>query len=836
MGSFFKSEEMCLVQLFFQTESAHYCISELGNLGLVQFKDLNPDMSAFQRRFVAEVRKCEEMERILKLLETEMAMSDIAIADGTDTERVPCPRDVFELESTFEKLEQELKEINSNCETMKRNFTELKEIHYLLQMAEDFFEQAECQLSASDLPSEDSITLTTTTTSTTTTSSSRPSCMVSRTSSSASTSGPLKLGFVTGVIRQERFLSFERILWRLFHGNFILRHAEIQTLEEGDSMEKSVKKVVFIIFIQGDRVRRKIRKICEGFHASIYPCPNSAAARKDMRINVATRISDLKMILKKTEEYRLNVLTAAAGHICEWSAKVRKMKAIYYTLNLCNIDITQKLIVAEIWCPVADLGTVQSALMRTSDHSGGSLSPVMNRIPTNQTPPTFNRTNAFTVAFQNIIDAYGVADYQEINPAPYTIVTFPFLFAVMFGDCGHGLVMSLLAAWIIYHEKHFCLLKSELVDMLVGGRYIVLLMGLFSIYTGLIYNDCFSKSLNVFGSSWSVRAMFQPRGPWTNETLHGSSHLQLDPAVSGVFSGSPYAFGIDPIWNIASNKLTFLNSYKMKMSVIIGVIHMLFGVILSLINYYNFRNFQNIVLQFVPEVVFMLSLFGYLVTLILYKWCVALRSDVAPSILLLFINMMLFTYEDDDGDAMLFSCQKPVQIFLVLVALLMVPWLLLAKPLLIYRHHTQQVYGNKQHHSGDPATHMKHKDDKMTLSDVFVYQAIHTIEFCLGCISNTASYLRLWALSLAHAELSEVLWKMVLRVALGVTPGKGSMLVAVMFAAFSSLTVAILLVMEGLSAFLHALRLHWVEFQNKFYKGSGYKFTPLSFDSLIRAH
>ncbi|XP_055995338.1 V-type proton ATPase 116 kDa subunit a 1-like isoform X4 [Ostrea edulis] len=817
MGSLFRSEEMTLCQLFLQSEAAYACVSELGELGLVQFRDLNPDVNAFQRKFVNEVRRCDEMERKLRFLEKEIKKDGIPMLDTGDNPEAPVPREMIDLEATFEKLENEMKEVNGNTEALKRNYLELTELKHILRKTQTFFEEAMHDPSLTEenfgLLGEES----------------------------HRSGQALRLGFVAGVIVREKIPAFERMLWRVCRGNVFLRQAEIESPLEDPVTGDQVNKSVFIIFFQGEQLKSRVKKICEGFRATLYPCPETPAERREMAIGVMTRIEDLNTVLGQTQDHRHRVLVAAARNIKIWFIKVRKIKAIYYTLNMLNLDVTQKCLIAECWCPVQDLDRIQQALRGGTERSGSSVPSILNRMKTKEIPPTYNRNNKLTQGFQNIIDAYGISTYQEVNPAPWAIISFPFLFAVMFGDFGHGFIMFLIALFLVTREKQLQAQKinNEIFDMFFGGRYIILLMGIFSMYTGLIYNDIFSKSFKLFDSSWAPHDPLTSE-PYTADTLRGSTSLQLDPNVSYP-KGGPYPFGLDPVWSLASNKITALNSLKMKISVIFGVSQMFLGVALSIVNHRFFNRKINIYCDFIPQVIFLSAIFGYLIIEIIIKWIVFSFRNVgeAPNLLIGLIQMFLF---QSDKKNLWYTGQTSLQTFLVVLAAICIPWMWLIKPFYLRHQHRHGQFKHQplsvnsgdiigQDYQGEGEIDVA-VEEEFDFGELFTHQSIHTIEYCLGCISHTASYLRLWALSLAHAQLSEVLWTMVMRIALQMDGIVGAFVLAGVFAFWACATVIVLILMEGLSAFLHTLRLHWVEFNSKFYEGQGYKFHPFSFEDL----
>merc|ERR1739848_139627 len=117
--------------------------------------------------------------------------------------------------------------------------------------------------------------------------------------------------------------------------------------------------------------------------------------------------------------------------------------------------------------------------------------------------------------------------------------------------------------------------------------------------------------------------------------------------------------------------------------------------------------------------------------------------------------------------------------------------------------------------------------------EVVIHQVIETIEYVLGTVSHTASYLRIWALSLAHQQLSAVFFEKTLSNGLSHSFPQNGILLFVLMVPWFGITVAVLLGMDVLECFLHTLRLHWVEFQSKFYEHEGTWFSPYDIRQMI---
>lgn len=137
-----------------------------------------------------------------------------------------------------------------------------------------------------------------------------------------------------------------------------------------------------MVFYQGEQLEARARKICEGFDATLYPCPNNAVQRRELAIGVETRLEDLRRVLDRTTEHRRLALGKIARELRSWTVKVKKIKGIYHQLNKFNFDNARKCLLAECWCPTDRFGDIREALRLGSERSGSSVPPILNPIAT----------------------------------------------------------------------------------------------------------------------------------------------------------------------------------------------------------------------------------------------------------------------------------------------------------------------------------------------------------------------------------------------------------------------------------------------------------------------
>lgn len=618
-----------------------------------------------------------------------------------------------------------------------------------------------------------------------------------------------ELNFISGIIRAEDDMRMKRMIFRASRGRALPTFFDL-TVEDKLTHQK-IEKKIFTIFVQGGAqnfLANKIIQICDIFGASRFTIPKREDLQNEIN-NIQQEIYEKKEYLKTVEtsikEFFKDKIgeNELPGKYDMYKLYFLQEKLLFSNLNKCKLH--KDLLDGEVWIPEEKLELVQEAINKISSKNPNKLTAVLSDFDELEStkPPTYLKVNDFTMPFQMIVSEYGVPRYREVNPGLFTIITFPFMFGVMFGDIGHGSLILILSIWL-------CLKKDEILKtmpdfkMLVKTRYFFLMCGFFAFFNGWIYDDFFATPLGIFGTCY--------------ENKMGDDGKMIAERKGDCV----YPIGLDPKWYAATNELAFLNSFKMKMSVIIGVLQMILGLFLKGMNGIYFADYIDFFFEFIPQLIFMCLLFGYMCLMIYIKWGTDWSDDTskAPSIisqlLLIFLNMgstgpdnfktPLFHRED-------YHFQETFQFNALIISVICIPVMLLVKPTVDYFKLPKD-------------DGIENKGNQVTITDLAVNQIIETIEYVLGTVSHTASYLRLWALSLAHAQLAKVFFEITL---LGFIQSGSIFGMIGGFFLLANITIGVLMGMDLLECSLHTLRLHWVEFQSKFYKADGYPFTPYSF-------
>jgi V-type H+-transporting ATPase subunit a len=434
-----------------------------------------------------------------------------------------------------------------------------------------------------------------------------------------------KLSFVylAGLIDTDSAFSFERLLFRRTRGNVVVVLNDIDAAIENTDKSTLEKKLFILIFRESEFVKRSVISVCKAFGSEVHDVSGDIVEKEE---NLYVQVKDLKALYNATTaqiELRLGELVEynkelKASPLAIYSWLFEKEKALFKHLNMFYAD--KNWFRALCWCPSRRKAEVDGKIEELIKNKVQctNLHEVKNH---ELTPPTHFHSNEFLKSFQDIPFTYGIPSYQEANPTVFTSISFPFLFGIMFGDLAHGLILLSLSTYLCLRKDHLIKSKSVLASVL-NSRYLFLMMGVFSSFCGLLYNDFAAVPLNFISSCFDVPV---------DDELRRSDRSCV------------YPISFDPIWYASSNELAFLNSFKMKFSVIVGISHMLIGVVIKGINTVYFKNSMEFYHEFLPQLILLAGFFGYMIIMIIIKWLTdwELRGQDAPSIITLLIGIPL---------------------------------------------------------------------------------------------------------------------------------------------------------------------------------------------------
>lgn len=366
--------------------------------------------------------------------------------------------------------------------------------------------------------------------------------------------------------------------------------------------------VLLLFYGEAAQIGRKLEAAVRTFDVFSVSLPENSSSIRERIIEINSLIESKKTIILQTLEEAKKTFSfyfeAQQGfpitRVEEMHFLISKEKKIQAVVD--SVESTSKQLVKfRFWVPE----TKQQELMdRVADfykENSKLAEPVFVRLPDkHKVSPTYFEHSDFMAPFQTIVETFSVPKYKEMNPAVFTIATFPCFFGMMFGDVCHGSIILIAGLYLIVNEQQILAKKHSILKPLLPLRYMIGLMGVFSVYSGFVYSEFASVFIPIFSSCYSL-------------TADESAFERKD-------KDCVYPFGIDWAWATATTEVTYYNSFKMKLSIIVGVLQMLLGIALKGFNSVYFGNAIDFWCEFVPQFFFLACSFGYMALLIVVKW------------------------------------------------------------------------------------------------------------------------------------------------------------------------------------------------------------------------
>lgn len=161
---------------------------------------------------------------------------------------------------------------------------------------------------------------------------------------------------IAGTIARDKVPALRNILWRLLRGNLYFHDIPIdEEFPVNDKSTEMVYKNVFIIFIHGDVLRSRVRKIIQSLDGIIFDnASGNSEARRATLDEINDRIEELTNVVDSTKDQLITELKVFQELYPDYSYIVQREKLVYETLNKFDEDSTRRCLVGEGWIPSVD--------------------------------------------------------------------------------------------------------------------------------------------------------------------------------------------------------------------------------------------------------------------------------------------------------------------------------------------------------------------------------------------------------------------------------------------------------------------------------------------------